>query len=437
LIRIKFYGAAGCVTGSMHFVEIDGLKFLVDAGYFQGKNEEKNQEFPEEVREIPYIFLTHAHLDHVGRLPVLVKNGFKGTVITHRATWSLAEHILKDAFHLMDEKNPLYTERDLIETLNLPVKLVSYNLEYEIGDLKFTFKDAGHILGSAFIEFEYKGRRLTFSGDLGNKDKPIIRDPQNPQKTEILVCESTYGDRNHKPIKESIEELKKAIFDTLPMGKVLIPTFALERAQELLYIFKKWEDEGIWPSEWKVVLDSPLSERILEEYTKFPECYDEETLREFFKGNPFKMRNLIISETVEESKRFNNIHSGVVILAGSGMLTGGRAIHHLKHMVENPNNAVIFVGFQAEGTLGRRIVDGSEKVYILGSWYDVNLKVYTINGFSSHAGRDDLIEWINKADPEILILVHGENDKREKLKSAFPSKTVILPNLYDEFKIPT
>ncbi|MEO0214062.1 MAG: MBL fold metallo-hydrolase [candidate division WOR-3 bacterium] len=433
-MKIGFYGAAGCVTGSMHMVEIDKKRFLVDAGYFQGDYEEKNTEVPEGIEEIGYIFLTHSHLDHVGRLPVLVKNGFKGEVITHRATWSLVRHILSDAYEVMDKDNPLYSLEDLEKTLQLPVKFVEYNREYEIDDLRFRVKDAGHILGSAFYEFEYKGKRFTFSGDLGNKNKPIIRDPSPPDKTDILICESTYGNRNHKPIKESIEELKKAIFETLPYGKVLIPTFALERAQEILYIFKLWEDNLLWPSEWKVVLDSPLAERILEEFLRFPECYDEEMGEMVKRGNPFKMKNLLITKTVEESKRLNGISTGLVILAGSGMLTGGRAIHHLKHMIEDPNNSLIFVGYQAKGTLGRGILDGEKKVYILGNWYDVNIKIYTINGFSSHAGKDDLVEWIKVANPDVLILVHGEDEARESLRENFKGKTVLLPNLYDEYE---
>ncbi len=438
MIRIKFYGAAGSVTGSLHLVRLPALSFIVDAGYFQGTFEEFNLEPLEDLRDVPYLFLTHAHLDHVGRLPILVRNGFRGTVITHRATWEIARYILEDAYHLMDEDERLYDLKDLRRTFSLPVKFVRCDEEYSIGDLKFRVRDAGHILGSAFYEYEYKGKRFTFSGDLGNRNKPIVRDPELPSPADVVVMESTYGDRKHRPFEESVKELKEAIFSTLPHGKVLIPAFALERAQELLYIFKGWEDSGEWPGEWKVVLDSPLATKILTEFLKFPECYDREAYARFLKENPFQMRNMLITRTKEESKHLNHVRKGYLIVAGSGMLNGGRAIHHLKHMVEDPRNSLIFVGYQAKGTLGREIVDGAEKVWIMGRFYDVNIRVYTINGFSSHADREELLEWVDAANPDTVILVHGEEHAREALKEEIlkrKERTVLTPSLYDEVEI--
>ncbi len=228
MIKIKFYGAAGTVTGSMHLVRLPDFSFLVDAGYFQGRFSELNNEPLEDLRDVPYLFLTHAHLDHVGRLPVLVRNGFRGTVITHRATWHIARYILEDAFNLMDEEEPLYDFRDLQRTFALPVKFVEYGKEYDINGLKFRVRDAGHVLGSAFYEYEYRGKRFTFSGDLGNRNKPIVRDPEMPNRADVVVVESTYGNRDHRPFQESVEELKEAVFSTLNRGKVLIPSFALE-----------------------------------------------------------------------------------------------------------------------------------------------------------------------------------------------------------------
>ena len=438
MIKIKFYGAAGTVTGSMHLVRLPELSFLVDAGYFQGIFSELNAEPLEELRKVPFIFLTHAHLDHIGRLPILVRSGFRGTVITHRATWEIGRYILEDAFHLMEEDERLYDLEDLRRTFSLPVKFVRCGEEYSIGPLKFRVRDAGHILGSVFYEYEYRGKRFTFSGDLGNTGKPIVRDPQMPSKTDVVVVESTYGDRVHRPFEESVEELKEAVFSTLPNGKALVPAFALERAQELLYIFKGWEDSGEWPEDWKVVLDSPLATKILTEFLKFPECYDEEAYARFLRENPFRLKNLLITRTKEESKQLNHVRKGYVIVAGSGMLNGGRAIHHLKHMVEDPRNALIFVGYQAKGTLGREIVDGAEKVWILGHFYDVNIRVYTINGFSSHADRRELLDWIDSADPDTVILVHGEDEARESLKEGIlerKRRNVLTPTLYDELEV--
>ncbi len=438
MIKIKFYGAAGTVTGSMHLVRLPDFSFLVDAGYFQGRFSKLNNEPLEDLRDVPYIFLTHAHLDHVGRLPVLVRNGFRGTVIAHRATWHIARYILEDAFNLMDEEEPLYDLKDLQRTFSLPVKFVEYGKEYDINGLKFRVRDAGHVLGSAFYEYEYRGKRFTFSGDLGNRNKPIVRDPEMPNGADVVVMESTYGNRDHRPFQESVEELKEAVFSTLNRGKVLIPSFALERSQELLYIFKGWENAGEWPGEWKVVLDSPLATKILTEFLKFPECYDREAYARFLEDNPFKLKNLLITRTKEESKRLNHVRTGLSIVAGSGMLTGGRAIHHLKHMIEDPNNALVFVGYQAEGTLGREIVDGAEKVWILDRFYDVNLRVYTINGFSSHAGRTELLEWIDSADPDTVILVHGEDHARESLREGVlerENREVLMPTLYDEIEV--
>ena len=438
MIRIKFYGAAGSVTGSMHLVRLPDLSFLVDAGYFQGLFEEFNREPLGELRDVPYIFLTHAHLDHVGRLPILVRHGFRGTVITHRATWEIARYILEDAYHLMDEDDRLYDLEDLRRTFSLPVKFVRCGEEYSLGELRFRVRDAGHILGSAFYEYEYRGKRFTFSGDLGNTGKPIVRDPEMPTPADVVVMESTYGDREHRPFEESVKELKEAVFSTLPHGKALIPAFALERAQELLYIFKGWEDSGDWPEDWKVVLDSPLATKILTEFLKFPECYDEEAYARFLHENPFRLRNLLITRTKEESKQLNHVRRGYAIVAGSGMLNGGRAIHHLKHMVEDPRNALIFVGYQAKGTLGREIVDGAEKVWIIDRFYDVNIRIYTINGFSSHADRRELLTWMEAADPDTVILIHGEDEARESLKGAIlerKSRDVLTPTLYEEVEI--
>ncbi len=437
-ISLGFFGAAKGVTGSCFLLDIRGSKLLIDCGLFQGIESSKNYNaLPFNVKEIPYLILTHAHIDHCGRLPVLVKEGFQGEIISTKPTSQIAKIMLLDAAKVMREHYktlyrksirkgldlppaPLYDEYEVIETFNYFKIFVNYNKPLLLENkIKIIFKDAGHILGSAFVEIEdlETSTKITFSGDLGNKNKPIIRDFSYPDSTNFLIIETTYADRNHKSFEESKAELLEAILETFKKGgNVLIPTFALERAQEILYVLREFYEEGLLPR-CQVFLDSPLAIKATKIFKDNPEFYDEETLNIFNKKDPFDFPYLILTEDIEESKNINNVKSGAIIIAGNGTLTGGRILHHLKNNLWREECSLIFVGFQPKGTLGRHIIDGTKKIHLFGEEINVKSKIYTINGFSSHAGQNELIDWISKFDKvEKLFLVHGEIEKMEIFK---------------------
>lgn len=449
-ITLGFYGGTKCVTGSCFLVNIRGTKILVDCGLFQGLEQEKNhQPFPFNPSDIDYLILTHAHIDHCGRLPLLVKEGFKGKIITTKPTSQIAKIMLLDAAKVMREHYktlyrksirkgldlpppPLYDEHDVMETLNFFKILLPYETPLILNNhIKICFKDAGHILGSCFVEIEdvVSKKKITFSGDLGNKNKPIVRDYSPPSPTDFLIIETTYADRNHKTFEESKQELLEAILSTFERGgNVLIPTFALERAQEILFILREFYEQGKLPHCY-VFLDSPLAIKATKIFRSNPEFFDEETYKIFTAKDPFDFPYLILTEDVEESKKINNITSRAIIIAGNGTLTGGRIVHHLKNNVYRPECSLVFVGYQPKGTLGRMIVDGAEKITLFGEEISVRLKVYTINGFSSHAGQNELLEWISHFPKiEKIFLVHGEPEKMEIFKD------VLLKNFSDRFE---
>ncbi len=446
---VQSYGAAEVVTGSCHLLRIEnGPNIMIDCGMFQGVVEERNFEpFGFDPKEVDILLVTHAHLDHVGRIPKLVKEGFKGRIVTLRSTMDLAEVVLLDSAHLMEEeyrtrykkaqrrgaeasvREPLYSVDDVKAVYDLAIEYAQYDKSVKLGgDLTATFRNAGHILGAATIEIDFKERgrfrRVVFSGDLGNRNDIVMRDPVFVKEADALFIESTYGDRNHRGIKESEEEFKEVVVNTLlNNGNVLIPSFAIERTQEIMCLLKRMYDKKELPR-CKIFIDSPMAIRA----TRLYDTYHKELSRscnDYLKrdGTIFEFPYLSYTVKSEESKRINEIESGCVIIAGSGMCTGGRILHHFKHRLWNERNSLLFVGYQAEGTLGRRIVEGERHIHIYNEEVLVRAKVYTINGFSAHADQNDLIEWMEHFKRlEKIFLIHGEFKKQLVFKKAIEKR---------------
>ena len=460
-MKITFNGAAGVVTGSCHFFEVKGAKFLLDCGLFQGSEEleDLNPKFTFDPSEVDFVILSHGHLDHCGRLPYLVKRGFKGKIYATSGTIDISRLILMDAAQVQEEnlktvnrrrlregkepKELLYTVDDVFDTFS-HFRACDFKKWYQIGPVRFRFHDAGHILCSEFVEIEVEGKRVLFSGDLGNRGKPLIRDPEPPPKADLVLIETTYGNRKHKSFEDSVKEFKEAVLSTFERGGVvLIPTFALERAQDILYILKEMYEKGELPP-CKVFLDSPLAISITKTFNRHPECLEERVLRELRrKRDLFSFPYLHFTRTVEESKRINTYEGRAIIIAGNGMCTGGRILHHIKHRIWDKRNSIVFVGYQAEGTLGREIVEGKKKVKVFNEIVKVNARVYTINGFSSHADQPQLLSWLRKAVKRNtrIILVHGERQvqevfKREVEKELSPHYfSILVPRLYEKLSI--
>jgi len=461
-MRLSFHGADQGVTGSCHLVECAGKRVLIDCGLYQGGRElsEENAEpFGFEAAEIDFVLLTHAHLDHCGRLPLLAKRGFSGEIITTAASRELARLVMLDSAHLQEEEAkwrarragrhagnndqaPLYTKIDALNTLDFFGRSASYGKALDIAPgIRATFIDVGHILGSASILLELteggSRRRLLFSGDIGSSGRPILRDPTPPPRVDAVVMETTYGDRLHRPIAPSIEELYTAIDDAFDRGgNVVIPTFALERAQEILFYLRQAVDNRRLPRTMQVFLDSPMAISATTIFQRHPECYDKETSELFRDGrDPFAMPGLHYTCESSESMALNRIEGGAVIMAGSGMCTGGRVRHHLKHNLWREKSAVVFVGYAARGTLARRIIDGAKKVKIFGEEISVKASTHTINGFSAHADQDELLAWHAHTGARRTFLVHGEVESMNAFAEKLQDTTVEMPELHQSFDL--
>lgn len=431
-MKIRFLGATRSVTGSCYLLEINKNKILIDCGMFQGKDgEEKNRApFLFKPQDINSLILTHAHIDHIGLVPRLVKEGFKGKIITTHATRDLAEIMLYDSASLQEKDAewltkkhprlerepilPLYTNEDVRKCMPL-FEGKPYNKVAHLGKgLKYRLRDGGHILGSSIVELWYKDSRsekkIVFSGDIGRKGNPIVRDPEIIEEADIVVVESTYGNRLHKGLKATIDELIDAIKVTFKKGgNVLIPAFALGRSQDILYILNNLVREDRLYN-IHIYLDSPLAEEATKVYIAHPECFDEEAYNLFMKGHDFKNTLKIhFTPTTEESMEINKIRSGAIIIAGSGMCDGGRIRHHFRYNLWRDECSILFVSFQAAGTLGRRIVDGAKKVHLFGEEIGVQAKIYTLGGFSAHGDKKELLTWLEgfKTNPKVFV-VHGE-----------------------------
>ncbi len=435
-MKVHFHGAAGEVTGSLHLLETArNQTLLLDCGMIQGSREAeaRNAEpFPFDPTTLDALVISHAHIDHIGRVPLLVKRGFNGPIYAQQATAELMPIMLLDSASLAEgeaeranrgrregepEVLPLYSRDDAQAAMQL-VKTLSYDHRSEIlPGVDIAFRDAGHILGSSIVEVWTDGRKLVFSGDLGPKGTPILRDPTTIADADLVLMESTYGDRNHRDRLDTIRELGTIFEDAWrDQGNVLIPAFAVGRSQELLYWFAKhWDEWNL--SRWKIFLDSPMAGKVVGVYDKHEHLFDEDAQRVWkSKPHPFRLPNLQITVTSDESMAINRIEGGAIVIAGSGMANGGRILHHLKHNLGRSNAHVVFAGYQAEGTLGRRLVDGAKWVRIHGRDYRVNAQRHTVGGLSAHADQQGLMDWYGgfKSHPP-LVLVHGEDKAREAL----------------------
>ena len=463
-MKLSFHGADQGVTGSCHLIECAGHRILIDCGLYQGGREVEEgnaKPFGFDPAKIDFVLLTHAHLDHCGRLPLLVKRGFCGEIVTTSATRELSRLVMADAAHIQEEEarkqalrsahhrrhsapdTPLYSILDAFNALDLFGRTAVYNLPVEIvPGIRATFLDAGHILGSAsiFLELEEQGqqRSVLFSGDLGNTGRPLLRNPVTPAKADVVVMETTYGDRLHKPFQPSVDEFYEAVMDTFRRGgNVVIPTFALERAQEILYFLREGIEQGKLSRTTQVFLDSPMAISATEIFEHHPECYEPETAELFQEGrDPFHLPGLHFTRESTESMAINQIGGGAIIMAGSGMCTGGRIKHHLKHNLGREDSSVIFVGYAATGTLARQLIDGAKSVRIFNEEIAVRAKIYTINGFSAHADQAELLAWHRQiAGVKRTFLVHGEELAMSHFAALLKDARVETPKLNQVFEL--
>ncbi len=464
-MRLKFCGAAGEVTGSCYFVHADKGALVMDCGIFQGGEERhlRNREpFPFAPQEVRWALISHAHLDHCGRLPLLVKAGFRGPIFATPATCDLVKTVLMDAAKLQEEDaawkikrlkkqgddwswvSPLFTTADVERVWHF-FEPVPYDEWVPLDTFaQFRFRDAGHLLGSAMIELRWRPNRgeqvLVFTGDLGQPKMPVLRDPTVVTYADVLLMESTYGNREHAPLEQSIEQLRTIVADAATQGgRVLIPSFAIGRTQEVLYVLNDLVESGQLPP-LPVFVDSPMAREVLRVYQRYRDLYDEEATQRLQAGDePFTFPGLHLVTTVEESKTLNEFREPCVIIAGSGMCTGGRIKHHLRHSIGDPRNAIVFVGFQAKGTLGRQLIEGVSPVRIFGEMHEVKARVYLLDGFSAHAGRTALLAWADQFErpPKQTFAVHGELESASALVAALQERgwNALVPNLGDEIAL--
>lgn len=469
-MKITFHGAAGTVTGSLHLIEVNGKTIMLDCGLFQGKRKEAFERNRNEFcrgKEVDVLILSHAHIDHSGRIPCLVKNGFSGDIICTSATRDLCAVMLMDSAFIQEKdvefvnkrrrKNrqnpfePLYTKDDVARSMEQFVGL-SYNRRHQLfPGVTLTLVDAGHMLGSSHVILDIddqetgKSRRLVFSGDIGRPDIPIIRDPVPlTAGADILIMESTYGNRTHPPYPETEKALERIVNETAQRGgTLLIPAFAVGRTQQLVYALHKLHTSGAIP-DLPVFVDSPLATRTTEIFRLHPEVYDAE-IRDFLltddDNNPFGFGRLKYTQSVEQSKALNLMKGPMVIISASGMMEGGRILHHLCSRIENPRNTILIAGWQAPNTLGRKIVDREEMVRIYGDEYQMRAHVEVQTGFSGHADHDGLLDFVRVMDkkPEHTFIIHGEEEASQTLASDLRTQlgleNVVIPESLQSFVV--
>lgn len=469
-MQIQFHGAVRTVTGSQHLISVNGHKILLDCGLFQGSRKvshERNLNLPYDASEIDVLVLSHAHIDHSGNIPNLVKSGFRGDVVCTYASRDLCAIMLRDSAKIqsydieyLNKKRvrqnlpplePLYSMAEAIESLKYFIG-IGYERPYRImPGVTLTFLDAGHILGSAIVvldiedEQEKRQVRLVFSGDLGRPDRPILRDPTWVEEADILIVESTYGDREHDSSEEANAKLEDTVNETCQRGgKVIVPAFAIGRTQELVYRLHKLVESGDISSDLPVFVDSPLAIDATGIYRLHPEAYDEEIanfLLEDVHNDPFGFDMMYYTRSTAQSKELNLLREPAVIISASGMAEAGRVLHHLKNNVEDSRNTILIVGWQAPHTLGRRIVEKQPKLKILGDEYRLKAQVVTIDGFSAHADRSELLDWTGHITkrPRHTYVVHGEEAASLRFAEALAQEqgfpNVHVPELGQSFTI--
>ena len=443
-MKLSFFGADQCVTGSCHCLEANGKKILIDCGLQQGRDEVDNGSLPFHAGEIDYVLVTHAHIDHSGRIPMLIKQGFQGRILTTRLTAQLMDIMLQDSAHIQESdaeyqnrKNlragrpvvePLYTVEDALRVKEF-LTTCEYGEKVDLCEgVSVECIDAGHLLGSASMKLTVteggEMRTIVFSGDIGNVDQPIIRDPQFFHQADFVVMESTYGNRNHTEVWSYTDELAQIIDETLGKGgNVVIPSFAVGRTQELLYFIRHIKEKGLVHGHegFQVYVDSPLAINATRVFLKNFRDFDEESLKVFGKeGKVPNFAQVHLCETAAESRALNSSEGSAIIISASGMADAGRVLHHLKHNLWRPESTILFVGYQAEGCLGRRLIDGITRVRVLGEEIAVKAQIKSLDGFSAHADANQIMSWLGEIrdpKPAKIFIVHGESTGQEALKS--------------------
>lgn len=458
-MNITFLGAAGGVTGSKHLLEVDDYRVLLDCGFFQGRRAETyeaNSVLPDELKATDAVILSHAHADHCCSLPLLVKEGYNRKIYATPATSAIARLIMLDAAKIQAgdyehlKKNgftkilkPVYEEGDVENTSDL-FKDVPYHLEEKIGGkISFKFYDAGHILGSAVTLIKTPEKNIIYTGDLGNLGLPILPDPEAvSEEAEIMISECTYGDHDHPPVTDAYEMIKKIIKQAIAeKSRIIVPAFALGRTQELIYMLHKLYKDGEIPA-IPVYIDSPLSNSITEVFEKYTRDFDLESWQDFLMSgdSPFSAKHLRYIQDAEESRSLNNLQGPLIIIASSGMLEGGRILHHLQNDIANEKSTILLTGYQAENTLGRKLESGAKRVRVYGRELDVRARILKLEQLSAHADRSGLLRYINKVKGlKKLFLVHGEVEATMAfanfLKKERPDLEVIIPKLGETFEI--
>lgn len=469
-MKLTFHGAARTVTGSQHLIEVNGYRILLDYGLFQGRRKEAfelNRDDTCDCGTVDAVVLSHAHIDHSGNIPSLSRKNFQGSIYSTAATRDLCAVMLQDSASIQERDvefvnrrrhkdnkrqfEPLYTVTDATEIMHRFVG-IRYGEKKEIlPGVKLSFVDAGHILGSAHVVVEINDRdtgndlRLVFSGDIGRNDIPIIKDPEPVEEgCDILIMESTYGNRSHPPYPESDKELERIISATFKRrGSLLIPAFAVGRTQQIIYTLHKLHEEGRIPA-MPVYVDSPLATNVTRIFAQHPEVYDHETLEFASKdshANPFSFNSLKFTRSVEESKALNQLVMPSIIIAASGMMEHGRILHHLRNRIEDPRNAILVTGWQAPYTLGRKIVNGEKVVNIYGEERQVRARIEVLTGFSGHADQDELVSWAGamRQKPAHTFIVHGEMEAAEALTKNLTDQlgfsNIRIPEPHQSFQI--
>lgn len=465
-MQIQFWGAARTVTGSMHLLTINGQKLLLDCGLFQGKRDianERNRTLPFDAKTIDACILSHAHTDHAGVLPVLTKSGYEGHIYCTSATRDLSAVMLRDSARIQESDayyfnkraaergqpqiKPIYTTADALQAIQHFVAYEYHRTFEPLPGVQATFYDAGHILGSAFLKLEFtEGRRkirLVFTGDLGRKHLPILRDPESIDQADIYITEGTYGGRQHRPIEYTRGELAQVVKETFDRkGKLIIPAFAVGRTQEIVYDFQQMVDQHEIP-DMPIFVDSPLAINVTEVFRMHPECYDQE-ISDFIKSDPdgdaFGFSRLTYVRETDASKALNERTDPAIIIAASGMCEAGRVLHHLRHNLSDPRSTIMFVGYQAENTLGRKILDGQPRVKIFGEEHEVKARVLKLEGYSGHGDHDDLVGFARNMvqKPKHAFIVHAEYEAAHALQTGLTGvglQNVAIPDRGDVFEI--